>query len=151
MAFCLKRLKPKISDLQFHSVLNVGDPTLSFISPRRNEGFSRRRRNSKGLGGGMFRCSFTQQILRASSMCPGEVGLENWKMSLTWSRVKFRLQNRLTGFLLSTVGRGLVGIPLRLLGFAASVGHLSTLKTRPALSVSAPPGEAQEIQISQYQ
>lgn len=52
MAFCLKRLKPKISDLQFHSVLNVGDPTLSFISPRRNEGFSRRRRNSKGLEGG---------------------------------------------------------------------------------------------------
>lgn len=70
-------------------------------------------------------------------MCPGEVGLENWKMNLTWSRVKFRLQNRLTGFLLSTVGRGLVGIPLGLLGFAASVGHLSTLKTHPALSVSA--------------
>lgn len=63
-------------------------------------------------------------------MCPGEVDLENWKMSLTWSRVKFRLQNRLTGFLLPTVVRGLVGIPLRLLGFAASVGHLSTLKTQ---------------------
>lgn len=41
MAFCLERLKLKISDLQFLSVLNVGDPTLSFVSPRRKEQFSR--------------------------------------------------------------------------------------------------------------
>lgn len=33
-------------------------------------------------------------------------------MSLTWSTVEFRLRNWVSGFLLFSVGRGLVGIPL---------------------------------------
>lgn len=33
-------------------------------------------------------------------------------MGLTWSTVQFHLQNPVSGFLLVSVGRGLVGIPL---------------------------------------
>lgn len=58
-------------------------------------------------------------------MCPGEVSLENWKMSLTWSRVQFRLQNRISAF---HCGERAC--------WYSSVRHLSILKAPQALSVS---------------
>lgn len=60
-------------------------------------------------------------------------------MSLTWSTVQFRLQNRVSGFLLFSVGRGFVGIPLTVAGIRGVCGHLSILKAhRPVGSPFLP-------------